>query len=138
MAKRGHSEEEILRVLREAESDETVVEVCRKHGISQLFPGGFPSCDRRCEPSHVRVIGIEVLASGGDFLEVEISPEDGYDWARRLVQRGIREGLTSRSARPSMCRSESSLHHANGVRASALGTNIASFGDLQSPTVFTC
>jgi len=35
MAKRGHSEEQILRVLREAESGETVVEVCRKHGISQ-------------------------------------------------------------------------------------------------------
>lgn len=35
MAKRGHSEEEILRVLREAESGETIVEVCRKHGISQ-------------------------------------------------------------------------------------------------------
>ena len=35
MAKRGHSEEEILRVLREAESGETVVEVCRKHGTSQ-------------------------------------------------------------------------------------------------------
>jgi putative transposase len=35
MAKRGHSEEEILRVLREAESGTTVVEVCRKHGISQ-------------------------------------------------------------------------------------------------------
>ncbi|MCU1252173.1 MAG: transposase [Edaphobacter sp.] len=34
MGKKGHSEEEILRVLREAES-ETVVEVCRKHGISQ-------------------------------------------------------------------------------------------------------
>jgi putative transposase len=33
--KRGHGEEEILRVLREAESGETVVEVCRKHGISQ-------------------------------------------------------------------------------------------------------
>jgi putative transposase len=30
-----NSEEEILRVLREAESGETVVEVCRKHGISQ-------------------------------------------------------------------------------------------------------
>jgi hypothetical protein len=42
----------------------------------------------RCELLHVRVIGIEVFASGGDFLEVEISPEDGYaDWARRLVQR---------------------------------------------------
>ncbi len=35
MAKRGHSEEAILRVLRESESGETVVEVCRKHGISQ-------------------------------------------------------------------------------------------------------
>ena len=35
MSKRGHSEEEILRVLREAESGDTVVEICRKHGISQ-------------------------------------------------------------------------------------------------------
>ena len=35
MAGKGHSEEEILRVLREAESGEPVVEVCRKHGISQ-------------------------------------------------------------------------------------------------------
>jgi putative transposase len=35
MPKRGRSEEEILRVLREAESGESVVEVCRKHGISQ-------------------------------------------------------------------------------------------------------
>jgi putative transposase len=35
MAKKGHSEEEILRVFREAESGETVVDVCRKHGISQ-------------------------------------------------------------------------------------------------------
>jgi putative transposase len=35
MGKKGHSEEEILRVLREAESGNTVVEICRKHGISQ-------------------------------------------------------------------------------------------------------
>jgi hypothetical protein len=35
MGKRGNSEEEILRVLREEESGDTVVEVCRKHGISQ-------------------------------------------------------------------------------------------------------
>jgi putative transposase len=35
MARKGHTEEEILRVLREAELGETVVEVCRKHGISQ-------------------------------------------------------------------------------------------------------
>src|SRR6516162_7800605 len=35
MARRGHTEEEILRVLREAEVGTTVVEICRKHGISQ-------------------------------------------------------------------------------------------------------
>jgi putative transposase len=35
MGKKGHTEEEILRVLREAEAGETVVEICRKHGISQ-------------------------------------------------------------------------------------------------------
>ena len=35
MAKKGHTEEEILRVLLEAESGATVVEICRKHGISQ-------------------------------------------------------------------------------------------------------
>ena len=35
MGKKGHSEEEILRVLREAESGDTVVEICRKQGISQ-------------------------------------------------------------------------------------------------------
>ncbi len=34
MGKRGHSEEEILRVLREAECGDTVVEICR-NGISQ-------------------------------------------------------------------------------------------------------
>ena len=35
MSKKGHSEEETLRVLREAESGDTVLEICRKHGISQ-------------------------------------------------------------------------------------------------------
>jgi hypothetical protein len=35
MAKKGHTEEEILWVLREVESGTTVVEVCRKCGISQ-------------------------------------------------------------------------------------------------------
>ena len=35
MGKRGHSEEEILRVLREAEAGDTVVEICRTHGINQ-------------------------------------------------------------------------------------------------------
>ena len=35
MGKRGHSEAEILRVLREAEFGDIVVELCREHGISQ-------------------------------------------------------------------------------------------------------
>jgi hypothetical protein len=35
MAKNGHREEEILRVLRKAESGGTAVEICRRHGISQ-------------------------------------------------------------------------------------------------------
>lgn len=35
MGKKGHSEEELLRVLWEAESGDTVVKICRKHGISQ-------------------------------------------------------------------------------------------------------
>ena len=35
MGKKGHSEEESLQALREAESGDTVVEICRKHGISQ-------------------------------------------------------------------------------------------------------
>jgi transposase-like protein len=38
MAKRRHSEEAMLRLLREAESGETVVEVCRKHGINLTCP----------------------------------------------------------------------------------------------------
>ena len=35
MARKVHTEEEILRVLREAEAGGTVVEICRKHGISE-------------------------------------------------------------------------------------------------------
>ena len=34
MPKKGHSEEQILRALREAESGSTVREICREHGIS--------------------------------------------------------------------------------------------------------
>ncbi len=33
MSKKGHSEEKILRVLREAEAGKAVVEVCRKPGV---------------------------------------------------------------------------------------------------------
>jgi len=48
MGKRGHTEEEILRVLREAEAGATVVEVCRKHGIIQQ---GFYLWKKKCSKS---------------------------------------------------------------------------------------
>lgn len=61
MGKKGHSEEEILRVLREVESDATVVEVCRKHGISQqsfyLWKqkyAGLGLSERHCSARHSR------------------------------------------------------------------------------------
>jgi hypothetical protein len=55
--------------------------------IGHFSPANFLVVIDRCEPLHIRVIGIEVFVSGTDFLEAEISPEDGYDWARRLAQR---------------------------------------------------
>jgi hypothetical protein len=55
--------------------------------IGHFSPAGFLVAIDRCEPLHIRVIGIEVFASGRDLFEVKISPEDGYEWARRLVQR---------------------------------------------------
>ena len=35
MAKKGHTEEQILRALRQAESGTRVADVCREHGISE-------------------------------------------------------------------------------------------------------
>jgi hypothetical protein len=55
--------------------------------VALVSPEDFLVVIDRCEPLHVRVVGIEVFASGRDLLDVKISPEDGYDWARRLVQR---------------------------------------------------
>lgn len=37
MPKRGHSEEQILRALRQAESGTTVREICREYGISDAM-----------------------------------------------------------------------------------------------------
>jgi hypothetical protein len=55
--------------------------------IGHFSPADFLVVIDRCEPLQIRVIGIEVFASGRDFLEVEISSKNGYDWARRLIQR---------------------------------------------------
>jgi putative transposase len=35
MAKKGRSEEQILRVLQQAESGERVADICREHGVSE-------------------------------------------------------------------------------------------------------
>ncbi len=35
MARRGHTEEQILRALRQAESGTKVSEICREHGVSE-------------------------------------------------------------------------------------------------------
>ena len=35
MSKRGHTEEEILRALHQAEGGEKVADICREHGISE-------------------------------------------------------------------------------------------------------
>jgi putative transposase len=35
MARRGHTEEQILRALRQAESGTKISEICREHGISE-------------------------------------------------------------------------------------------------------
>lgn len=61
--------------------------------IGHFSPADFLTVIGRCESLHVRVIGIEVFTTDVKppckvgFLEVEISPEDGYEWARRLVRR---------------------------------------------------
>jgi hypothetical protein len=61
--------------------------------IVWFSPADFLIVIDRCESRHVRVIGIEVFTTDVEppwkveFLEVEISPEDGYEWARRLVAR---------------------------------------------------
>jgi hypothetical protein len=61
--------------------------------ICHFSPVDFLTVISRCESMHVRVIGIEIFTTDVKppwkvgFLEVEISPEDGYEWARRLGRR---------------------------------------------------
>ena len=40
MPKKGHSEEQILRALRQAESGTRVSDICREHGIRAAIAGG--------------------------------------------------------------------------------------------------
>jgi hypothetical protein len=60
--------------------------------IGHFSPEDFLIVIRRCESLNVRFIGIEVFTTDVEppwkvgLLEVEGSPEDGYDWPRRLVR----------------------------------------------------
>jgi hypothetical protein len=61
-------------------------------GIFHFTPADFGSVIDRCEHLHVHPNGIEVFTTDGGFIECVFamddgSPEDGYDWARRLVQK---------------------------------------------------
>src|ERR1700682_2837515 len=58
--------------------------------ISHFSPDEFGTVIDRCEPLNVSVIGIEVfevISGTAELLEVEISPEEGFEWTRRLVQK---------------------------------------------------
>jgi hypothetical protein len=61
--------------------------------IGHFSPADFLTVIDRCESLRVRVIGIEVFApdvktpGSAEILEVVISPEDGYEWVRRLVRK---------------------------------------------------
>ena len=60
--------------------------------IGHFSPEDFLTVINRCESLNVRVIGVEIFTTDVGppwkvgLLGVEISPEDGYDWPRRLVR----------------------------------------------------
>jgi hypothetical protein len=60
--------------------------------IGHFSPEDFLIVIDRCESLKVRIIGIEVFTTDVEppwkvgLLEVEIAPEDDYDWPRRLVR----------------------------------------------------
>jgi len=53
--------------------------------ISHFDANAFSQVIERCELLGVRIIGVEVFSNRIELLDVEISPEDGYEWVRRLV-----------------------------------------------------
>ena len=61
--------------------------------IGHFSPEDFVIVIDRCESLNVEVIGIEVFTTNVEppwkvgLVDIEISPEDGYDWARRLVRK---------------------------------------------------
>jgi hypothetical protein len=60
--------------------------------VGHFCPEDFLTVIDRCEALRVEVIGIEVFTTDVEppgkvgLLEIEISPEEGYDWTRRLIR----------------------------------------------------
>jgi hypothetical protein len=60
--------------------------------IGHFSPEDFLTVIDRCESLYVRIIGVEVFTTDVEppwkvgLLGVEVSPEEGYDWPRRLVR----------------------------------------------------
>jgi transposase-like protein len=70
IGKLEHSEEEILRVLREAESGDTVVELCIKHGISQQTFYLWKKKEKHCSvPENGQNLALEREHSPANFIE---------------------------------------------------------------------
>ncbi len=65
--------------------------------IPHFSPGDFLTVIDRCESLNVRIIGIEVSTTDVEppsklqLVEIQISPEPGYKWARRLVRKFTEE-----------------------------------------------
>jgi len=60
-------------------------------GIHHFSPADFGEVIGRCKPLHVTPIGIEIFTTDGGFIDCEIraeniSTEEAYSWAQRLVQ----------------------------------------------------
>jgi hypothetical protein len=69
--------------------------------IGHFSPENFLIVIDRCESLSVRIIGIEVSTTNVEppskvqMVDIEISPEEGYDWSRRLVRKYMeKSGIT--------------------------------------------
>lgn len=60
--------------------------------IPHFSPADFLRVIDRCVHHGVEIIGIEAFAEGKELVEIEISPEPGYGWARHLTRRYLSDG----------------------------------------------
>jgi hypothetical protein len=72
--------------------------------IGHFSPEDFLIVIDRCESLSVRIIGIEVSTTDVEppskvqMVDIEISPEEGYDWSRRLVRKYMEKSAITISA----------------------------------------